>query len=35
MNSLQSTTSKDVEKGACYYSEMKNNLEVLKKALGE
>ena len=33
MNSLQSTTSKDVEEGASYLSVMEGNLEVLKKAL--
>ena len=35
LNSLQSITSKEVQEGACYYSTMKDNLEVLKKALGE
>ena len=35
MNSLQSTTSNDVESGATYYGIMKDNLEILKKALGE
>ena len=34
MNSLQSTTSADVQKGATYLSEMERNLEVLKQALG-
>lgn len=33
MNSLQSVTSRDVASGADYYSIMKDNLEVLKKAL--
>ena len=32
-NSLQSTTSKDVKKGATYLSLMQKNLEVLKEAL--
>jgi zinc transport system substrate-binding protein len=35
LNSLQSITSKEVQEGACYYSTMKDNLDVLKKALGE
>ena len=35
MNSLQSITSEEVMAGASYLDEMKNNLEVLKKALGE
>ena len=35
LNSLQATTSKDVEEGATYYSIMKENLDSLKKALGE
>jgi zinc transport system substrate-binding protein len=34
MNSLQSITSSDVESGTTYLSAMKDNLEVLKKALG-
>lgn len=34
MNSMQSTTSKDVEKGATYLSVMEQNLSVLKQALG-
>lgn len=34
MNSMQSTTSKDVEKGATYLSIMEQNLSVLKQALG-
>ncbi len=33
MDSMQSTTSKDVEAGTTYFSVMKNNLEVLKEAL--
>ncbi len=33
MDSLQSTTSKDVQAGVTYLSVMKNNLEVLKEAL--
>ena len=32
-DSLQSTTSKDVEEGATYMSVMENNLELLKQAL--
>ena len=32
LDSLQSTTSNDVENGASYLSAMKNNLEVLKEA---
>ena len=35
MNSLQSVTSTDVQAGASYLSIMSDNLEVLKKALGE
>ena len=35
LNSLQATTSKDIEEGATYYSIMKENLDSLKKALGE
>ena len=35
MNSLQSITSSDVEAGESYYKIMGENLEVLKKALGE
>jgi len=34
MDSMQSTTSKDVQNGVTYYSVMQSNLEVLKKALG-
>ena len=33
MDSLQSTTSKDVEGGVTYLSVMEGNLEVLKEAL--
>lgn len=33
LNSMQSTTSEDVENGVTYYSVMKDNLEVLTKAL--
>ncbi len=33
MDSLQSTTSKDIENGATYLSVMENNLAVLKEAL--
>ncbi|MCR4891784.1 MAG: zinc ABC transporter substrate-binding protein [Lachnospiraceae bacterium] len=33
LDSMQSTTSEDVAKGASYLSIMENNLEVLKKAL--
>lgn len=33
MNSMQSTTSKDVQDGATYLSIMESNLEVLKEAL--
>ncbi|MCR5214552.1 MAG: zinc ABC transporter substrate-binding protein, partial [Eubacterium sp.] len=33
MDSLQSTTSKDIEEGTTYLSVMKANLEVLKQAL--
>jgi zinc transport system substrate-binding protein len=33
MNSMQSTTSQDVEAGATYLSIMNENLEVLKQAL--
>ncbi len=33
LNSLQSTTSKDIEEGTTYLSVMKSNLEVLKEAL--
>ena len=35
INSLQSTTSKEVEEGATYLGIMTDNLSVLKKALGE
>lgn len=34
MNSLQSITSSDVEAGTTYLNAMKDNLEVLKKAMG-
>ncbi len=34
MDSMQSTTSKDVANGVTYVSVMGSNLEVLKKALG-
>ena len=34
MDSLQSTTSEDVEKGATYLGAMEDNLKVLKEALG-
>ena len=34
LNSLQSITSKDIRNGASYLSAMEENLEVLKKALG-
>ena len=34
MDSMQSTTSKDVANGATYLSVMENNLSVLKEALG-
>ena len=33
MDSMQSTTAEEVEKGASYYNAMENNLEVLKEAL--
>ncbi|MCR4743676.1 MAG: metal ABC transporter substrate-binding protein [Lachnospiraceae bacterium] len=33
MDSMQATTSKDVENGTTYYSIMENNLSVLKEAL--
>ncbi len=33
MDSMQSTTSKDIENGAAYLSVMKENLQVLKEAL--
>lgn len=33
MDSMQSTTSKDVDKSATYLSIMEKNLSVLKKAL--
>lgn len=33
MDSLQSVTKKEIKSGRSYYSAMKNNLEVLKKAL--
>lgn len=33
MDSMQSTTSKDVADGAAYYSVMEKNLEILKQAL--
>ena len=33
MDSMQSTTTKDVNDGATYLSIMKKNLEVLKEAL--
>ena len=35
MNSLQSITAKDIEEGTSYLSSMQDNLESLKKALGE
>ncbi|MCR5395887.1 MAG: metal ABC transporter substrate-binding protein [Lachnospiraceae bacterium] len=35
MNSMQSTTSDDVENGMSYLSVMKDNLSILKQALGE
>ena len=35
MNSLQSTTSKDIEKGTTYLSVMEENLSAFKEALGE
>ncbi|MBP5282700.1 MAG: zinc ABC transporter substrate-binding protein, partial [Lachnospiraceae bacterium] len=35
LNSLQSTTSKDVQNGVSYLSVMEENLSVLKEALGE
>ena len=35
LDSLQSVTSKDVDAGATYLGKMSENLEVLKKALGE
>ena len=35
MDSLQSVTSEDVQAGETYISKMTDNLEVLKKALGE
>lgn len=35
MDSMQSVTSEDVKKGATYLEIMKNNLSVLKEALGE
>lgn len=35
MDSLQSVTKADVEAGETYYGKMTDNLEVLKKALGE
>ena len=35
MDSLQSVTSEDVQAGETYISQMADNLEVLKKALGE
>ena len=34
MDSMQSTTSEDVENGTTYLSVMENNLSVLKEALG-
>ena len=34
MDSMQSTTSKDVENGTTYLSVMEQNLSVLKQALG-
>ena len=34
MDSMQSTTSKDVENGTTYLSVMEKNLSVLKEALG-
>lgn len=34
MDSMQSTTSKDVANGATYLSVMEKNLSVLKDALG-
>ena len=33
LNSMQSTTSKDVQNGVTYLSLMENNLAVLKEAL--
>ncbi|MGP1587065.1 MAG: metal ABC transporter solute-binding protein, Zn/Mn family [Treponemataceae bacterium] len=33
LNSMQSVTKKEIQKGTSYYSIMKENLEVLKKAL--
>ena len=33
MNSLQSTTSKDIEEGTTYLSVMRSNLDILKEAL--
>ena len=33
LDSMQSTTAKDVENGVSYLSIMENNLEVLKEAL--
>ncbi len=33
LDSMQSTTSKDIKAGATYISIMEKNLEVLKKAL--
>ena len=35
MNSLQAVTSKDIEEGVTYLSAMQENLNSLKKALGE
>ena len=35
LDSMQSTTSEDVNAGATYYSIMENNLEVLEEALGQ
>lgn len=34
LNSMQSVTSKDIQKGITYLSVMENNLQVLKQALG-
>ena len=34
LDSMQSTTSKDVSAGTSYLSIMEENLDVLKKALG-
>lgn len=34
LDSMQSTTTQDVQKGATYLSIMEKNLDVLKQALG-